>query len=325
MRISVAMCTFNGAAYLREQLESIAAQTHRPCELIICDDASRDETGAIVAEFAAAAPFPVHFHRNEFNLGSTKNFERAASLCEGDAIALSDQDDVWLPHKLAALSLVLEQDRSVGAVFSNAALVDQDLKPMGRDLWSSIPFTAEHRRMLATGTMADLMLRHSFVTGATLMFRREFMRLAAPFPTEHRLHIHDRWIALLVAAVSELRALDEELVLYRQHDGQQIGATRRTGGLRTTLSKKFTASRKPLLSDLNAQRAILTRLTDRPDFIPHFKLVEALRTRIAHLEFRSQLPSSRWRRLHPVLRELARRGYHRCANGLLSAIKDLVS
>src|ERR687885_1327551 len=101
MKVSVAMCTYNGAAFLREQLQSLAAQARTPDELVVCDDASADATVRVVREFAAAAPFPVRLTVNERNLGSTKNFERAISLCAGDLVALSDQDDLWLPAKLA--------------------------------------------------------------------------------------------------------------------------------------------------------------------------------------------------------------------------------
>src|SRR3954470_17842517 len=94
---SVAMCTYNGARFLGEQLASVAAQTRPPDELVVCDDRSTDETASLVRDFAAAAPFRVRLHVNERNLGSTRNFERAVSLCEGDLIALSDQDDEWLP------------------------------------------------------------------------------------------------------------------------------------------------------------------------------------------------------------------------------------
>src|SRR4051794_15860948 len=98
---SVAMCTYNGARFIGAQLASVAAQTRTPDELIVCDDRSTDETVAIVQKFADSAPFRVRLHVNEENLGSTKNFERAVSLCEGDLIALCDQDDVWLPEARA--------------------------------------------------------------------------------------------------------------------------------------------------------------------------------------------------------------------------------
>src|ERR687894_3003245 len=99
-RFSVAMCTYNGARFVAEQLASVAAQTRPPDELVVCDDGSTDETCRLVEEFAARAPFPVRLFVNERNLGSTRNFGRAVALCEGDLVALSDQDDVWHPEKL---------------------------------------------------------------------------------------------------------------------------------------------------------------------------------------------------------------------------------
>src|ERR671927_271278 len=106
-KFSVAMCTYNGARFVREQLASIAAQTRPPDELVVCDDCSTDATLECIREFARTAPFPVRVVENEKNAGSTKNFERAVELCEGDFIALADQDDVWLPEKLQRLEEVL--------------------------------------------------------------------------------------------------------------------------------------------------------------------------------------------------------------------------
>src|SRR4029079_17285220 len=98
----------NGARFLPEQLRSIAAQTRPPDELIVCDDRSTDETAQVIEAFAATAPFPVRLVRNEERLGSTRNFERAVSLCDGSLIALADQDDSWHPEKLARLQATAE-------------------------------------------------------------------------------------------------------------------------------------------------------------------------------------------------------------------------
>ena len=87
------MGTYNGGPYLREQLDSIAAQTHLPDELVVCDDDSTDRTVAILEDFAATAPFPVRVYVNPKNLGTAKNFERAIGLATGEVIALADQDD----------------------------------------------------------------------------------------------------------------------------------------------------------------------------------------------------------------------------------------
>ena len=94
MKTSIALCTYNGEKFLREQLDSIALQTLLPDELVACDDRSCDSTMEILQEFRERVSFPVHIHQNEENLGSTKNFEKAIKLCSGDIIALCDQADV---------------------------------------------------------------------------------------------------------------------------------------------------------------------------------------------------------------------------------------
>src|SRR6201999_469319 len=99
-RLSVALCTYNGERFLPQQLASMANQTRPPDELIVCDDRSSDRTIDIVREFAASAAYPVRIFENESNLGSAANFERAIRLCEGNLIALSDQDDIWYPIRL---------------------------------------------------------------------------------------------------------------------------------------------------------------------------------------------------------------------------------
>ena len=103
MKISIAMCTWNGISYLPSQLDSIAKQTRRPDELVICDDASRDNTIVLLRSFAVTANFPVHIIENPARLGSTANFSKAISLCQGDVIVFSDQDDVWQIEKLAMI------------------------------------------------------------------------------------------------------------------------------------------------------------------------------------------------------------------------------
>lgn len=100
MKISIAMATYNGAKYLQEQLDSFVTQTRQPDELVVCDDGSSDATVEILRHFAAGAPFAVEIHENEVNLSHAKNFEKALSLCGGDVIFFSDQDEVWFPEKV---------------------------------------------------------------------------------------------------------------------------------------------------------------------------------------------------------------------------------
>src|SRR6516165_6563427 len=94
------MATYNGAHFIRAQLESIAQQTLLPSELVVRDDASSDHTLNIVEQFASHAPFPIRIYRNAVRLGYPDNFMQAAALTTGKWIAFCDQDDIWLSQKL---------------------------------------------------------------------------------------------------------------------------------------------------------------------------------------------------------------------------------
>src|SRR5690606_5154004 len=116
-----------------EQLQSIADQTLRPAELVICDDQSSDDTARIVASFAHNAPFPVSFDINPAQLGVAKNFERAISLCQSPLVATSDQDDLWLPEKLATLHQCFFENPSATLIFSDMALMTHEGKLTGKN------------------------------------------------------------------------------------------------------------------------------------------------------------------------------------------------
>src|SRR5206468_1809416 len=103
LSVSVAMATFNGAAYIEEQLADLSRQSILPFELVVCDDGSSDDTLMILERFAARAPFPVRIHRNSERLGYRANFLKCAGLCRADLIAFCDQDDRWASSKLATM------------------------------------------------------------------------------------------------------------------------------------------------------------------------------------------------------------------------------
>src|SRR5437660_598353 len=164
-RLSIAMCTYNGARFLSEQLESIAVQTRLPDELVVCDDRSTDGSVEIVGDFARNASFAVRLEINASNLGSTKNFEKAIGLCQGDIIALADQDDIWYPEKLARIAEVLDKDARIGAVFSDAELIDENSRPLAGTLWSSFLFNSSEQEKFDRGQGLKVLLKHPLVTG----------------------------------------------------------------------------------------------------------------------------------------------------------------
>lgn len=326
-KISIALCTWNGQQFLEDQLASIAAQTRTPDELVVCDDRSTDESARIVSMFAASAPFVVRLHLNETNLGSTKNFERAISLCTGDVIVLSDQDDVWFPNKLRRIEECFQREPGTGLVFTNAEVVDEELKPLGYSLWESVGFETAQRRLVRSGRALDVLLPGWTVTGATMAFRAKFKSLVLEIPTDLAL-IHDGWIAVMIASVAGVAFIEEPLIKYRQHVTQQIGAKERkmeqsAGGLdgaRTALRR--TNSYEDMIQiGMRAKQ----RLAERSGVGGNAEALIRLESRLRHLRARAHLPKGKLNRARCVGEELLSRRYHHYSNGFRSALKDLLA
>jgi glycosyltransferase involved in cell wall biosynthesis len=315
------MCTYNGARFLQEQLESIAAQTRLPDELVICDDGSTDESVEIISAFLRKAHFAGRLKINDYNRGSTKNFEKAIRLCEGEIIALADQDDVWLPEKLNSIANVLEVEEHIGAVFSDAELIDQDSRPLAKTLWRSNDFNSREHKKFEGGQGLKALLRHHLVTGATMAFRNKFRDLILPIPSNQ---IHDSWIALLIASISQLGPIKAPLMRYRKHPAQQIGL-QNTDSLWQTIEASRGAARECYLGEAERFEQVCERLRNRyRTFRPHPYALRLIRQKIKHRKARGSFPNSKLLRLPSLVREIATFRYWRYSNGLGSVAKDLL-
>jgi glycosyltransferase involved in cell wall biosynthesis len=317
------MCTYNGEAHLSDQLISVEKQTHQPDELIVCDDGSTDNTLQILEQFSKKTPLPVRVYRNEQRLGATKNFEKAISLCKGDFVFLSDQDDVWMPQKVNKLRQALMNDPDAGYVFSDALIVDEALRPMGYTMWQSIEFTRRQRRQFEQDKQLAALLKRNVVTGATMAFRARLKSIVFPIPEEY---VHDEWIALLGSSIGMYGVLVEEpLIQYRQHPQQMIGG-RKVGfvewarHLWRTRGETF-ESRLHLEEVKRSQ--VLERLTLTGQ--PNKDVRHLLDAKIRHLQARQSIHKRpHYARLFAVSGELLALRYHRFSFGWKSAARDLL-
>lgn len=314
-QISVAMCTYNGRKFLREQLESIAAQTLLPSELVICDDGSADSTPDIVAVFAKSAPFRVRFLRNPLNLGSTKNFELTISLCGGEFIALADQDDWWSPDKLEHCVKVL-RDSDAGGVFSDGILMDEASKPTGEALWAAVRFgnQREISRFPERDSAIATLLRGNVVTGAALMFRSSMRELLLPFPEEW---VHDGWLAWMLVLHSRMIALPKPLIRYRVHGAQQISIPARS------IIARLQRARETGEHDYCAiarQFEVLLEYAQSHHEICDAELCRRIDEKRRHAAFRASLRGSRWRRGPRIASQL--QAYRRYSQGWQSMLRD---
>jgi glycosyltransferase involved in cell wall biosynthesis len=318
LKISIAMTTYNGALFLREQLDSIFAQTRLPDELIVCDDRSSDETPQLLRDYAARALFPMTVVINEQRLGSTKNFEQAIRLCSGELIALSDQDDVWYSKKLEAIEREFEDDPDLGLVFSNGDLIDENGARLRGDIWSSFFFGRRLRRLLnGSRNACDLLLSRYFMTGATMAFRSRFRDIFLPIPDGLPTFIHDRWIAVIIGAVARVGGKEDRLIAYRLHPQQQMGV-----GKNQVLRQHFVPSR--CSSDYEALGVMRQRLLNAGSKVTNPDFLRALDARLRHLGARSALSSSFMPRLKGVAKEYLSGNYRRYPLGSADAVKDLL-
>jgi len=211
MRISVVLCTRNGASYLQRQLRSLLDQRRLPDEVIVRDDASCDQTANLIKAFAAVAPFNVRVTFNSQPLGTNGNFQAG----------FGDQDDVWYPEKLSVFEAAMSAGAETDLGFGDADLVDQQLRPLGQTLWESIGFTPRRRMLVARGQLWQILTKFNVVSGAGMAFSARRRDLLLPIPEGW---MYDGWMALMLSAAGKCRAIAQPLAAYRQHPDQQIGA-----------------------------------------------------------------------------------------------------
>ena len=321
MQLSVAMCTYNGVQYLQEQLDSILAQIRQPDELVVCDDRSSDDTRCILRAFCSRAPFPVRVYINDLRLGSTKNFEKAIRLCEGDIIALSDQDDVWDPQKLMTYETILSESVGAGAVFTDAEVVDEDLQPLGYRQWEYVNFRAGKQKRVSEGRAVEVLLKRNVVAGASMAFRAAYKDVVLPIPN---MWVHDAWIALLIAAVAELAMIKESLHKYRQHSTNHIGL-RMTGLLKEMVRAKHSQA-NVFWDRVEYYKALYARLLalSGAGYGVRSEVFRILEEKIMHWVARASMPENKLSRVPLVLRELATLRYFRHSRGLKSIAGDLL-
>jgi glycosyltransferase involved in cell wall biosynthesis len=320
LTVSIAMCTCNGEAYLAEQLQSIAAQSRLPDELVICDDASTDNTSDIATRFTHSAPFPVRWSVNPQRLGPAQNFAEAIKRCVSDIIVLADQDDLWRPDKLNRLYEKFASDDSVGLVFSDMRLIDGSSQPVGRTQWQALGFGPRQRRMFLQGKGFNCLLRHNVVNGAAMAFRAPLREAVLPISDGW---VHDEWIALIISAVSSVALIDDTLQDYRIHTDQQVGPAVR--GIRNQLAyAKKHMDEAYFIGMLDRSRAARDRIKSLGDQVIRADAPGLLDQRIDHFQNRVNMRSPRTFRLPMILRELLSGRYHRFGYSWKGAAQDLL-
>jgi len=268
--IVVLLATYNGAAFLSEQLDSLFSQTNRDWRLLVRDDNSTDSTSTTLALYQVRYPASFTVVPNSgVQLGASGNFGLLMEQADVPYIMFCDQDDVWLPDKVeVTFRKMHELEAAFGSdapllVHSDLRVVDQALRPVADSLW----------RMQKTNPSANSLnrlLMQNNATGCTMMINRALLELACPIPVSARMH--DWWLMLVAGAFGHIAFVERPTMLYRQHGANDSGATR--VNVLTEIRKVFNAARwqaaldrrTELTAHLRLQAAeFLDRYRDRLD------------------------------------------------------------
>lgn len=220
--ISVALCTYNGEKYINSQIKSILNQSYPVDEIVVCDDGSKDDTINIINSIKNNCSIKITIRQNENNLGVCANFEKAISLCNGDIIFLSDQDDIWKIDKVETIVNWFDKNKDKTAVFTDAKLINENGAPLiEKTLWECVGFNKKMRKYFDNG----LDLESFFInkaTGATMAIRKELHFPFAQYCNNDNV-LHDYCLALKALDNSRLGYIDKPLIQYRIHGNQQAG------------------------------------------------------------------------------------------------------
>lgn len=320
MRISVALCTYNGEKYLPQQLDSLLRQERVPDQIVVRDDVSADGTWALLEDFAVEARgrgVEVDLQRNAANLGYVRNFERALSATDGDLVFLCDQDDVWHADKIFRMAREFGRRPRLVLLHTDARLVDGKGVDLGYGLFDALEMTRAEIADEHAGRAFDVLLRRNTVTGATVAMRGDVLKNVPSAPDGW---VHDEWLAFVLGLDGEIDCLQWKSMDYRQHGDNQIGVRRHSlydRVARTGLPKQeFMKSRLQCLQALQAK-------FEAGELVGTSEQRGRVAERVAHARFRAQLPDKTTARMAAVLREAMTGRYMRYSSGARSIASDL--
>jgi glycosyltransferase involved in cell wall biosynthesis len=204
MNVSVAMATYNGEKYLKQQIDSILSQLSNKDELVISDDHSSDQTLTIIKNYIQEDPRVKLFMNDES--GVTSNFENAIKRTQNEIIFLSDQDDIWKPEKVETVKSYYVKHPEIQMIMSDITVVDSDIRPTIESFYEF--------RGSRSGVIKNI-IKNSYI-GCAMSFRNELKPKILPIP--RNVPMHDMWIGLVADMNKSALLIPEKLIYYRRHE-----------------------------------------------------------------------------------------------------------
>ena len=216
MKLSVALCTYNGEKYISEQLDSILNQNMQVQEIIIVDDCSSDRTFSILNKYESLYSI-IKLYRNEITLGYLKNFEKAINLCSGDIIFLSDQDDIWLQEKTQKICDLFLHNCNISCVVTDLKLINSEGTLLNKTFFGTL-FKDTPVCKTKSDVVNFLIKKGNFAAGAGMAFKRKQVDFI-----NDTCFVHDAQIIISSLKDDGLYVDDNSYTDYRIHGSQSIG------------------------------------------------------------------------------------------------------
>ena len=221
-QITVLLATYNGSKYVRQMIDSVLAQDYQDFHLILSDDGSKDDTAAILEEYAQANPQKVTHYRSGQRFGNAQNhfMHLLAQFHDTPYVMFCDQDDFWHADKIRKTLQKMQEIEKAGL----PAMVHTDLHVVDGELKLMDPSFMHFSKLKGDRLTLNRLLVQNVVTGCTMMLNRPLAELACSRMPEEKILMHDWWLALIAAAMGATGYLAEPTIDYRQHGGNVVGA-----------------------------------------------------------------------------------------------------
>ena len=318
-KVSVAIATYNGAKYIKEQLHSILSQTVLPDEIVLCDDISTDDTVAVAVAELEGYNVSYNVCVNKSRKGFIKNFEKAMSRCSGDIVLISDQDDYWAENKIETVLREFSLNKKIHVIINNQKLVDAKLDWYGETEFDSID---------------RLNSRHLYISGCCTSVRKCFLDFILPI--DPFVQGHDLWIHEIASLLGVRGVIREPLQLYRRH-GMNESNSLASSVVKVTFSSKLKA-----IADSNPENNWIEEIRRLKLYLNKInydkKIVEVLGVdnnsvilarndivnRIKNIESRLQISKNKRYKRMLMIFKLFRSGGYDNFSGIKTAILDLI-
>lgn len=318
MKISIVMTVYNGEKYLKEQIDSFLNQTVLPDEIIVADDCSSDKTIKILKEYKKNNFVKIKLFKNKYNLGFTKNFEKAISKSTGDIIFLSDQDDVWYNNKIEIIVKKFKNNPKVNLIIHDADLVDKNLK--------------KNNISAICQAISGFNTTDVFITGALTSFNKELKKYLLPFPKN--IISHDGFIHFVSQNLGTRMVINNKLQMIRRHSNNNsnwvassLNEINKFDVLKNQFFSKRAENYNDRLEQVKRMIDIIKKINSVKNIFSKKKLLTSLhdlQNQEIALKKRNLFENSNFFKKKLIAFELLVKNHYKYFNGLKSFIRDLL-